>query len=121
MNSRFSNGNSSRRALGHYLAQIRSQIAHLNQVAGQTIRQNDSDLLKTHADALPPRAMQLASEIERASGALSEADFIKRNIRIQRDSPKSPTVSDQSLFHLSQKQLWSSFAREISKAIKRNL
>ena len=121
MPTQFSNGRINTRLLSRYLTQTRRTIARLQNTAGQSIRENDSNLLQTHADSEPARLSQLRNEIDRANGLIDENAFIERNNKIQKDKARPLAQSDNSLFRLSQKQLWSSFAREISRALKRGL
>lgn len=121
MTMHFSNGRINTRLLSRHLTHTRRMIARLQNTAGQSINVNDSNLLQVHVDTEPARLSQLHHEVERATGRIDEEEFIGKTTRIQKDEARPFTRPDRSLLRLSQRQLWSGFAREISRALKRGL
>jgi hypothetical protein len=121
MQNSFSNRMNDMGTLGSYLGKMRSDIARVNRVTGQTLNKQDNTLFQVHADKEPGRRQMLLNEMDRASGAIDETGFLNKNNKIQGDTPLKGHGGNESLFKLSEKQLWSSFAREITKALKRNI
>lgn len=115
------NGRSPFGQLGSYLDQISSSISRVNRATGRSIRKQDSDLFQTHADGGNSRIEQLVNEIQRTTGVIDEDTFLGKKNKIESKQQNKASKNNDGLFHLSQKQLWSSFAREITKSLKRNI
>jgi hypothetical protein len=121
MENSFSNGNNRFGKLSDYLSQTRQTISRVQRVAGQTIRKNERDLYQIHADNESKSLMMLLQEINIATGVIDQNDIIEENQRNVSSRQNSANNSSQPLFRFSQKQIWSNFAREITKSLKRNM
>lgn len=121
MTERFSNGNRPFSHLRNQLDRTRSMIARVNRRTRSAINTQDTDLFQTGADQESGRLLKLMNEIQRTSGEITQEEFIQRDSRIPVRNVTNPSKNNDSLFQLSQRQLWSSFAREITKALKRNV
>jgi hypothetical protein len=115
----FANTDRNSLQLDDYLTRNRQQMARVKGVMSRAIQSQDSILWQTHADAPDRKELLLARELAVTTG--DRDIFELNNKRIMGSRTYSFGKNEDDFFNFSQKQLWSSFAREMTKALKRNM
>ena len=101
------------------LSRSRQQMARVRGVMSKAVQSQDSVLWQTYADTPDRNDLLLAREFAAVTG--DSDSFELNNNRIIRSRSYSFGGDEDGLFNFSQKQLWSSFAREMTKTLKRNM
>ncbi len=117
----FSNGSSRLPGLSNYLSQTKQLISRVNQSAGQSITNNDASLYRIHSDRAPAKLLKLMQEMQRATGEGNDPNLHENKVKNTSLRGLSGAGKGQSIFSFSEKQIWSNFAKEITKSLKRNM
>jgi hypothetical protein len=119
MPNQFANTGRNSLQLQDYLTRNRQQMARVRGVMSRAMQSQDSILWQTHSDAPDRKELLLAREFAAVTGDMD--GFELNNNRVIRSRSYSFGNDEDEFFNFSQKQLWSGFAREMTKALKRNM